>query len=246
MKSAIAVFSWLAASILVSEFLGYLLHRLLHSGKIGFLSRSHMRHHLLLYGPLQPQRPGSGYQDATTDSLALGNIGLEWLAPGALLLVLSITMLNFFGVPVIYQSIFVAGSLAWSFIMFSYLHDRMHIADFWMERNPCLKRWFVSARHAHDIHHYALNDDGLMDKNFGIAFFFFDRIFGTWTREWQTFNRVGYRRALRRFAKVIEPHPRVGRERETSVAEARRGLPLNNTDHFVTSDKPAEINVFGN
>jgi len=210
MKSAIALASWLAASILVSEFLGYLLHRLLHSGKIGFLSRSHMRHHLVLYGPLQPQRPGSSYHDATTDAVALGNIGLEWLVPGALLLALSVTVLHFLRVPVFHQVVFVVGSLAWSFVMFSYLHDRMHVADFWMERNPFLKHWFVSARDAHDIHHLALNDEGLMDKNFGIAFFFFDRLFATWTIQWPSFNRRGYAKALRRFANVLHapsPHP---------------------------------------
>jgi len=205
MKTAIAVLSWLAASILASELLGYLLHRVLHSGKIGFLSRSHMRHHLLLYGPLHSQRPGSSYHDATTDSISLGNIGLEWLAPGALLLAISVTVLHFLRVLVMYQSIFVVGSLAWSFLMFSYLHDRMHIADFWMERNPWLNRWFVSAREAHDIHHWALNDQGLMDKNFGIAFFFFDRAFGTWTAHWPSFNRRGYTKALRRFSDVLEP-----------------------------------------
>ena len=166
-----------------------------------------MRHHLFLYGPLQPQRPGSGYQDATTDSIALGNVGLEWLLPGALLLVLSVTVLHFLGVSLLQQAVFVGGSLAWSFVMFSYLHDRMHIAGFWMERNVCLKHWFVSARDAHDIHHCALNDEGLMDKNFGIAFFFFDRIFRTWTGEWPSFNRLGYRRARRRFADVIESPP---------------------------------------
>jgi sterol desaturase/sphingolipid hydroxylase (fatty acid hydroxylase superfamily) len=205
MKTALAVLSWLAASILASELLGYLLHRLLHSGTIGFLSRSHMRHHLLLYGPLHSQRPGSSYHDATTDSISLGNIGLEWLMPGALLLALSVTLLHFLRVSVTYQSIFVAGSLAWSFLMFSYLHDRMHIADFWMERNPWLNRWFVSAREAHDIHHWALNDQGLMDKNFGIALFFFDRVFGTWTPQWPSFNRRGYTQALRRFSDVLEP-----------------------------------------
>ena len=205
MKTAIAVLSWLAASILASELLGYLLHRVLHSGKIGFLSRSHMRHHLLLYGPLHSQRPGSSYHDATTDSISLGNIGLEWLAPGALLLAISVTVLHFLRVLVMYQSIFVVGSLAWSFLMFSYLHDRMHIADFWMERNPWLNRWFVSAREAHDIHHWALNDQGLMDKNFGIAFFFFDRAFGTWTAHWPSFNRRGYTKALQRFSNVLEP-----------------------------------------
>ena len=37
----------------------------------------------------------------------------------------------------------------------------------------------MSARSFHDIHHHTLNKQGLMDKNFGIGFFFFDRIFGT-------------------------------------------------------------------
>lgn len=226
MKSALAVLFWFAASILASELLGYLLHRLLHSGKIGFLSRSHMRHHLVLYGPLQSQRPGTSYRDATTDAIALGNIGLEWLVPGALLLVASVTLLQFLRVSMLHQTIFVAGSLAWSFLMFSYLHDRMHIDDFWMERAPCLKRWFVSAREAHDIHHWALNNDGLMDKNFGIAFFFFDRIFGTWTGRWPSFNRRGYANALHRFRDVLEPPQRQRSTRRSITLVARGGETL--------------------
>jgi len=205
MKSALAVLFWVAASILASELLGYLLHRLLHSGKIGFLSRSHMRHHLVLYGPLHSQRPGTSYHDATSEAIALGNIGLEWVVPGALLLAVSVGVLHFLHVSLMHQAIFVAGSLAWSFLMFSYLHDRMHIDDFWMERNACFRRWFVSAREAHDIHHWALNDEGLMDKNFGIAFFLFDRLFGTWTSRWPSFNRRGYANARHRFRDILEP-----------------------------------------
>jgi sterol desaturase/sphingolipid hydroxylase (fatty acid hydroxylase superfamily) len=44
-----------------------------------------------------------------------------------------------------------------------------------------------------------------MNKNFGIAFFFFDRIFGTWTAQWPSFNRRGYTQALRRFSDVLKP-----------------------------------------
>ena len=65
MKNIFSVLAWLAASIFVSELLGYLLHRLLHSGKVGLLSRGHMRHHLVFYGPLQSQRPETEYRDAT-------------------------------------------------------------------------------------------------------------------------------------------------------------------------------------
>jgi len=205
MKSALAALAWLVTSIFVSELLGYLLHRLLHSGRIGFLSRSHMRHHLVLYGPLQPQRPGGEYLDATDkDAIALGNIGLEWLIPGALLLAGSIALLHCLHVTLLHQAVFMGGTLTWSFLMFSYLHDRMHEAGFWMERNRCLKRWFTGAREAHDIHHWTLNDEGFMDKNFGIAFYFFDRVFGTLADDWPAFNRRGYERALHRFGDLLK------------------------------------------
>jgi hypothetical protein len=238
MKNAIAVFAWMATSILVSEFLGYLLHRLLHSGKIGFLSRSHMKHHLVLYGPLLPQRPSSGYQDATTGELALGNVGLEWLIPGAIILGASLLGLHFLHVALLHQVVFVCTSLAWSFLMFSYLHDRMHIAGFWMERNRWLRFWFVAARRSHDIHHWALNDQGLMDKNFGIGFFFFDRLFRTHTSEWPVFNKRGYRAALLRFGDLlgraiegreqqpVEVTKVVAQRNRTETAQAEAGSDL--------------------
>jgi sterol desaturase/sphingolipid hydroxylase (fatty acid hydroxylase superfamily) len=213
MKSPLAALAWLATSIFVSELLGYLLHRLLHSGKIGFLSRSHMRHHLVLYGPLQSQRPGTEYRDATDDdAVALGNIGLEWLIPGAMLLAASIAVLHWLHVTVFHQLVFIGSTLMWSFLMFSYLHDRMHEADFWMERNRCLKRWFTSAREAHDIHHWTLNDEGFMDKNFGIAFYFFDRVFGTLADDWPAFNRRGYERALHRFGSLLRSSDSSGKK----------------------------------
>lgn len=219
MKNALAALAWLAASVLVSELLGYLLHRLLHGGKVGFLSRSHMRHHLVLYGPLESQRPGPGYQDATTGEVALGNVGLEWLIPGAILLAASLIVLHVLRVTLFRRFVFVVGTLSWSFLMFSYLHDRMHIAGFWMERSPWLKRWFLSARDAHDIHHWALNDQGFMDKNFGIAFYFFDRLFGTYATQWPVFNRRGYASALQRYSDILDSR-RFESRRSSATASA--------------------------
>ena len=74
MTNAIAIAAWALSAILVSELFGYPLHRLLHSGFIHFLSKNHMQHHLLLYGPLQKQRPREEHLDATTGQVALGNI----------------------------------------------------------------------------------------------------------------------------------------------------------------------------
>ena len=143
---------WIVGSVMIAELLGYLLHRLLHSGWIRWLSASHMKHHMVLYGPLQKQRPSEHYMDATTDRLSIGNIGIEWLAPTAILLILAETTFWALGVRLIHQAVFVATVLAWSFVMFSYLHDRMHVKNFWMERNPVFKAWFrrsaAVARHS--------------------------------------------------------------------------------------------------
>lgn len=193
------IITWLAGSILTGELLGYLLHRLLHSGWIPWLSLSHMKHHMVLYGPLQKQRPGEEYLDATTGQVALGNIGLEWIIPSAVSLGAVVAVLSLLGTPLVYQAVVVGTILAWSFLMFSYLHDRMHLKNFWMERAPLLRHWFVRARRLHDIHHHALNNEGLMDKNFGIGFFLFDRVFATLSDENRGFNHQGYAAAQQRF-----------------------------------------------
>jgi sterol desaturase/sphingolipid hydroxylase (fatty acid hydroxylase superfamily) len=187
------------ASIAVAEFLGYLLHRLMHNGWIPWLSVSHMKHHMLLYGPLQKQRPSEQYRDATTGEVAIGNIGLEWIVPSSAILAISVAALRLLRVSLADQALSIGTILVWTFLMFSYLHDRMHVKGFWMGRAPLLKRWFLQARRLHDIHHHALNNDGLMEKNFGIGFFIFDRLFGTLAHELSAFNPRGYGAAQERF-----------------------------------------------
>ncbi len=189
----------LAASIVAAELLGYLLHRLMHSGWIPWFSTSHMKHHMVLYGPLQKQRPSTQYLDATTGEIAIGNIGLEWIIPSIVILPISVAALHLFRVSLTDQAISIGTILLWSFLMFSYLHDRMHIKNFWMGRAPILSHWFVRARRLHDIHHHALNNDGFMDKNFGIGFFAFDRLFGTLAYDSSGFNHLGYAAAQERF-----------------------------------------------
>jgi sterol desaturase/sphingolipid hydroxylase (fatty acid hydroxylase superfamily) len=199
---ALSIIACTIGSCVTTELLGYWLHRLLHSGLIGFLSRNHMKHHLVLYGPLQNQR-STQYQDATDERLSLGNIGLEWLIPAALLLVTTVAVFYFFHVPLVYQFVCLGTSLVWGFLMFSYLHDVMHVEGFWMERNRWFRRWFTSPRELHDIHHRVINDQGFMNKNFGIGFFLFDRLFGTLSGREQSINQVGYQAAIRRFNAIV-------------------------------------------
>lgn len=202
MANALTVTAWIVLSCVSAELLGYGLHRLLHSGLVGFLSRNHMKHHMVLYGPLQEQR-SKQYRDATDDSVSLGNIGIEWLIPAAGLIVCVLGLFHVFHVRPLYQVVYFATTLGWSFLMFSYVHDIQHVEGFWMERSWLLRRWFISARHLHEIHHQVINDKGLMDKNFGIAFFFFDRLFGTLSAGEPSFNYDGYLVAQKRFRSTI-------------------------------------------
>jgi len=158
-----------------------------------------MKHHLVIYGPAQNQR-STEYKDATTESVSLGNIGLEWLILSALLLASAIAAFHFLHVSLACQLVALGASLLWGFLMFSYLHDVMHVDGYWLEKNRWLRNWFTSARKLHDIHHQVVNPDGFMDKNFGIGFFFFDRLFGTLCPERQTLDKAGYKKAIERFS----------------------------------------------
>ena len=118
MTSVAILATWATASCISAELLGYWLHRLLHSGAIGFLSRNHMKHHLVMYGPLQEQR-SKKYRDATEGKVSLGNIGGEWLVPASLLIVCAMGLFHLFKVRWLYQLIYFSTPLGWSFLMFT-------------------------------------------------------------------------------------------------------------------------------
>jgi len=191
----------LLSACLLAEFFGYWLHRLLHSDKIPVLSRGHLIHHFLIYGPGQPMRLDE-YHDATDNRFSVGNIGLEWIAPSAMILATLWGAMRLAHVPALYQMIALATLVAWPLFMFSYLHDRMHLSNFWMERTPVLRFWFRAARRLHDIHHHAVDDNGRMDTNFGIGFFLFDRIFRSIAPRHRPCNRAGFEAARLRYGFV--------------------------------------------
>jgi sterol desaturase/sphingolipid hydroxylase (fatty acid hydroxylase superfamily) len=188
-------------SCLVAEFAGYWLHRLLHSDKVPFLSRGHLIHHFLIYAPNQPMRHHQ-YLDATDNRFSVGNVGLEWLVPSAAILAFSWFAMFLVRVPGPYQVLVLLVLIAWPIFTFNYLHDRMHLSDFWMTRAPVLRWWFLRARRLHDIHHHSVNDFGRMDSNFGIGFYWFDRVFRTLARKHRPFNRQGFEAAKDRYELV--------------------------------------------
>ena len=186
-----------SVSATVAELAGYALHRLMHSERFRALSRSHMIHHPQLYGPDRAMR-ARGYKSATEGRASLGNIGMEWVLPSAA--ILACCWFVMWGIGIGWQKQLLAMSvlITWPVFMCSYLHDRMHLRNFWMERTPLIRIWFKKARRLHDIHHRSLNDEGRMNRNFGIGFFFFDRVFGTLAKRHCPLNWRGYRSAMQR------------------------------------------------
>jgi sterol desaturase/sphingolipid hydroxylase (fatty acid hydroxylase superfamily) len=144
-------------------------------------------------------RSKEGYKDATNNRFSVGNIGLEWLGPSAIVLAICWCVMVLLKVPPSYQIISACSLLIWPIFMFSYLHDRMHVDKYWMTRIPLLRTWFLKSRRLHDIHHRSMNEEGRMDTNFGIGFYFFDRVFGTISLRHRPFNWTGYEIAKERY-----------------------------------------------
>jgi sterol desaturase/sphingolipid hydroxylase (fatty acid hydroxylase superfamily) len=197
-ETLLAFLITMVGAVMVAEFVGYCLHRMLHSDRFPVLSRAHLIHHFLLYGPNQPMRAAE-YKNGTDGHVSIGNVGWEWLLPSGAVLFLCWGAMWLLRVAWPYQLLALATMVVWPVFMFSYLHDRMHLKNFWMERTPLLRIWFLKARRLHDIHHHVLNNQGRMDRNFGIGFFLFDRIFRTFARKHCPFNWHGYRAAAKRY-----------------------------------------------
>jgi sterol desaturase/sphingolipid hydroxylase (fatty acid hydroxylase superfamily) len=190
---ALILGSWLLA-----EFYGYWLHVLLHSDRWRWLSQRHMNHHLLSYHPGGGMRSDT-YVQETGDHLLIAGLGAEWFAPAAGLIAL--TALGEWAIGLTWLEILASEAmlLSYSIFLFWYLHDRMHLKDIWLLRNPLLRKWFLKTRRNHDVHHHHITDDGLMQKNFGIAFPLFDHVFRTYQPRLEILNRRGIEAAYDRY-----------------------------------------------
>jgi len=157
-----------------------------------------MNHHLRSYGPGKKMRT-KRYVQETGGDLHIAGVGLEWLIP--VIGLIGMTALGERAIGLTWLEIFVSEAIlvSYSIFLFGYLHDRMHLKDVWLLRVPFLRKWFLRARRNHDIHHNHITDEGLMQKNFGIAFPLYDYLFGTYHHRVERRNRVGAQAAYRRY-----------------------------------------------
>lgn len=145
------------AGPLVIEVAGYLWHRFVeHNGVFGETIRArHVVHHEKDYpvANLRPKR--QKYRTAKSWS---------WYVL-ALILMLAAYLLF----PLRYSLPMIAGGLIYAKFVVSYFHKSFHKHHIWLQRYA----WHHKLVKLHDIHHYA-------PVNYGINFFFMDRLFGTY------------------------------------------------------------------
>ena len=192
---------WILAGCVFSEYAGYFLHRLLHSDRVRFLSKNHMIHHLLVYGPKDLR--SDHYRSPTIGNYsraAISGLGLEWLVPVGIVVAAILGVFAALQIQPRHQIAFIGSALGWSYLMFDVVHNAMHVHNPILMRIPFVRRWFIRARRLHDIHHIQIDSRGLMNRNFGICFFFLDRVFGTLEKQAKPLDQQSYRQALHRYS----------------------------------------------
>lgn len=144
------------AGFFIGDAIGYLIHKLLHWKRAGFLHRRHMTHHLKLY-PVHDFM-SKVYRNPGKDNTMY--IFTAFIAVACLLML-------------IFCPLWIALIFSAEFIFLGvfndYLHDAFHVINHRLEKYD----WFLELRRLHFEHHVD------MSKNYGIFSWIPDHLFRT-------------------------------------------------------------------
>jgi sterol desaturase/sphingolipid hydroxylase (fatty acid hydroxylase superfamily) len=163
MDTLFYVLSFLGGIILV-EFVGYFWHRWVeHKEVLGkSVAFRHYKHHEVQY-PVNKLRTNGPYESADS---------WTWYTVGILTTICAFVIL-----PVWYALTFVVAAWIYAHYIVANLHSAFHLSGgthfLWKYK------WFQKLVKLHDIHHYD-------NCNYGICFFFMDRLFGTYREDFPT------------------------------------------------------------
>ena len=157
-----------------------------------------MRHHIVKYGPEMPQRANIK-GESTIKRIIDSGIGVEWAGPVVVVIGIVFLIGWIFNIAFVYQITFVIALVLWVVFLFVYMHDALHVEGHWLEKS----KLFLSIRRGHDIHHIKLTNSGLLNKNNGICFFWFDKLFGTYSNDLGPVNEEGLKNLHKRFPKLV-------------------------------------------
>lgn len=149
----------------VTNLLGYIIHRFLHQTWAGSFYHKHMTHHLILY-------PTYDYTSVKYRNAGKDNTVITFLLISIPLVILMIFLwlLNILSLAVVVTILLTIAILGF---LHNFIHDAFHIEDHILNKIPIIKNLFEKWNRIHYLHHYNL------EKNYGIFFFAFDRLFGT-------------------------------------------------------------------
>lgn len=149
-------------SLVLSNFLGYWIHRALHQKWAGPFYRAHMQHHLELY-------PADKLTSSTYRNAHWYNRGPFLFTPPFLVIVLTAIGIA----QLLHAPMWTVIDIACIFIVFGFVNDWIH-DSFHLEKHFLQKlRYYRLIRIAHLFHHVN------MDKNYGIVSYEWDKIFKT-------------------------------------------------------------------
>lgn len=157
------LFALILVFVLVS-FFGYAVHWSLHQNWAGRWNLAHMTHHEVLYPPSDyySETYRHAGKDNTFITFAIASLPLlafPWVLYG----------LGVIGLPL---TIIIALEMLLIGFLHDYLHMVFHLPSHWLNRFKAVQKWNKS----HYVHHQN------MQKNFGIFFFMWDRLFGTFIK----------------------------------------------------------------
>lgn len=151
----------LIAGFIVGEGLGYLIHRLFHSPISGMFYRGHMAHHNGLYPITDFYSTKYKTPKGIRNNTPLLYVPFFVVIIGALFILLPLKLFLIVGI-----ELFVVS------VVNDQVHMLTHIKPNMFEQF----KWFQQLRKIHYHHHIDT------DKNYGIIFFFWDRILGTFEK----------------------------------------------------------------
>lgn len=155
----IAVVLTVLVTFLVSEAVGYAIHRMAHWPGSGPLYRKHLIHHFQAYPP--HQLLSENYVGDLSTSF------IPWFVPIFLVLVVGAYIL----LP--WQLFLPAwATMATVALVNNHLHDSFHVTGHWLKRF----RWHRNLSEVHFVHHHNVK------RNLGIYWYGIDRLVGSFKR----------------------------------------------------------------
>lgn len=152
-------------SFALTSFIGYWAHRAFHKEWTLRLHKAHSNHHWVQYPP---------HSLISTEYRSAGRDNSVWLFfAAAIPLIAIILSLYAFSVISLLSMIALLLGMGTTSFLHDYFHDKFHVSPNWWERFGYFKR----LRDLHFKHHIDTQ------KNFGIFFFTWDRLFKTFTKD---------------------------------------------------------------